>query len=162
IENYWPDFRIQDGKPSSVTDRPNNPAVLITIRGRGVPATETASNPHGAGTEFNATGGPPAMPASGADALNHLTLFVADDGEITVPTSPRETMIAYGWKIVALPIGLELLDFEVQRNEGNDSPAGFKSTLRVVTAEGETATGSCWMNNPFSFPGAWWRTCTGL
>ncbi len=250
IENYWPDFRIQDGKPSSVTDRPNNPAVLIMIRGRGVPATETASNPHGAGTEFNATGGPPAMPASGADALNHLTLFVADDGaityelasrkngkssgkidmskplptgwadwqlvvdkamphagqwmdftpvkvektstppaaanlpdgvrvrlehnsekfeqwvpagwEITVPTSPKETMIAYGWRIVALPIGLELLDFEVKRNEGSDSPAGFKSTLRVATAEGETAAGSCWMNNPFSFPGAWWRTWTGL
>jgi len=250
IENYWPDFRIQDGKPSSLTDRPNNPAVLVTIRGRGVPATETASNPHGTGTEFNATGGPPAMPASGADALNHLTLFVADDGaityelasrkngkssgkidmskplptgwadwqlvvdramphagqwmdftpvkaektstppaaanlpdgvririqqngdtfeqwvpagwEITVPTSPNETMIAYGWRIVALPIGLELLDFEVKRNEGNDSPAGFKSTLRVVTADGETASGSCWMNNPFSYPGAWWRTWTGL
>jgi hypothetical protein len=260
IENYWPDFRIQDGKPSSVTDQPNNPAVLVTIRGKGVPATETASNPHGAGTEFNATGGPPAMPPSGADALNHLTLFVADDGaityelasrengkssgkidinkpvatgwadwqlvvdkamphagqwmdftpvkaektstppsaanlpdgvrvriqqngdtfeqwvpagwQITVPirqrtdspgrTSPNETMIAYGWKIVALPIGLELLDFEVKRNEGSESPAGFKSTLRVVTADGETATGSCWMNNPFSYPGAWWRTWTGL
>jgi hypothetical protein len=249
IENYWPDFRIQDGQPSSVTDRPNNPAVLVTIRGRGVPATETASKPHGTGTEFNTTGGPPAMPASGADALNHLTLFVADDGaityeltsrkngkssgkidmskplptgwadwqlvvdkaipyagqwmdftpvkektsttpaaanlpdgvrvriqqngdtfeqwvpagwEITVPTSPNETMVTYGWKIVALPIGLELLDFEVKRNEGNDSPAGFKSTLRIVTADGETATGSCWMNNPFSYPGAWWRTWTGL
>jgi len=82
--------------------------------------------------------------------------------EITVPTSPNETMIAYGWRIVALPIGLELLDFEVKRNEGNDSPAGFKSTLRVVTADGETASGSCWMNNPFSYPGAWWRTWTGL
>ncbi len=260
IENYWPDFRIQDGKPSSVTDQPNNPAVLVTIRGKGVPATETALNPHGAGTEFNATGGPPAMPPSGANALNHLTLFVADDGaityelasrkngkssgkidinkpvatgwadwqlvvdkamphagqwmdftpvkaektstppaaanlpdgvrvriqqngdtfeqwvpagwQITVPirqrtnspgrTSPNETMIAYGWKIVALPIGLELLDFEVKRNEGSESPAGFKSTLRVVTADGETATGSCWMNNPFSYPGAWWRTWTGL
>ena len=250
IENYWPDFRIQDGKPSSVTDQPNNPAVLVTIRGKGVPATETTSNPHGTNTEFNATGGPPAMPQSGADALNHLTLFVADNGaityegasrkngkssgkidineplatgwadwqlvvdkamphagqwmdftpvkaektstppaganlpdgvrvriqqngdtfeqwvpggwQITVPTSPNETMITYGWKIVALPIGLELLDFEVKRNEGSESPAGFKSTLRVVTADGETATGSCWMNNPFSYPGAWWRTWTGF
>jgi hypothetical protein len=77
-------------------------------------------------------------------------------------TSPSPTMIAYGWKTVSLPIGLELLDFEVKRNEGSDSPAGFKSTLRVVTADGETATGSCWMNNPFSFPGNWWRTWTGL
>ena len=71
-------------------------------------------------------------------------------------------MVAYGWKIIGLPIGLELLDFEVKRNEGSDSPAGFKSTLRVVTADGETATGACWMNHPFSFPGTWWRTWTGL
>ena len=82
--------------------------------------------------------------------------------QITVPTSPQQTMIAYGWKIIPLPIGLELLDFEVKRNEGSDSPAGFKSTLRVSSAEGDAATGQCWMNNPFSFPGAWWRTWTGL
>src|SRR5947207_6042438 len=81
---------------------------------------------------------------------------------ITVPTSPDETRIAYGWRTVPLPVGLELLNFEVQRNEGSDSPAGFKSTLRVSTADGESATGSCWMNNPFSFPDAWWRTWTGF
>jgi hypothetical protein len=82
--------------------------------------------------------------------------------QVSVPTSPNQTMIAYGWKTVSLPIALELLDFEVKRNEGSDSPAGFKSTLRVFTANGDTATGSCWMNNPFSFPGEWWRTWTGL
>ncbi len=77
-------------------------------------------------------------------------------------TSPDQILVAYGWKTVSLPIGLELLNFEVTRNEGSDSPAGFKSTLRVVTADGETATGSCWMNHPFSYPGTWWRTWTGL
>jgi len=250
IDNYWPDFRIQDGKPSSVTDQPNNPAILVTIRGKGVPAKSSETkNPHG-GAEMPATGGPPTMPALGEETPNHLTLFIADGGTITyelasrkngkssgkidmnkplptgwadwqlivdkamphagqwmdfapvkaekkstslaaadlpdgvririqqsgatfeqwvpagwqiaVPTSPKETQIAYGWKTVPLPIGLELLDFEVKRNEGSDSPAGFKSTLRVVTADGQTATGSCWMNNPFSYPGAWWRTWTGL
>jgi len=250
IDNYWPDFRIQDGKPSSVTDQPNNPAVLVTIRGKGVPAKSSETkNPHG-GSEMPTTGGPPEMPAPGGEAPNHLTLFISDGGAITyelasrkngkssakidmnkplptgwadwqlivdkamphagqwmdfapvraekkstslaaadlpdgvririqqggatfeqwvpagwqiaVPTSPEETQIAYGWKTVPLPIGLELLDFEVKRNEGSESPAGFKSTLRVVTADGQTATGSCWMNNPFSYPGAWWRTWTGL
>ncbi len=246
IDSYWPDFRIADGKPSSLSDQPNNPAVLVTIRGKGVPATETKPNPHG--TEIPATGGPPTMPPPGQEAPDHLTLFVADDGaisyelvsrkngkssgnieinkplptgwadwqlsvdkmmphaeqwmnftpvksdqtaisstdlpdgvcvrlqqngrtseqwvpagwQVTVPTSPGQTMIAYGWKIIPLPIGLELLNFEVKRNEGSDSPAGFKSTLRIVTADGETANGSCWMNNPFSYPGAWWRTWTGL
>jgi hypothetical protein len=244
IDNYWPDFRIADGKPSSISDQPNNPAVLVTIRGKGVPVSSNASNPHGVGKDLPTTGGPPTMPAPGQEVPNHLTLFLADDGaisyqlvsrktgesngqldidkplttgwadwqlkvdkvmphaetwtdfapaksdqasdlpdgvrirleqngemfeqwvpagwQITVPTSPDETRIAYGWRTVPLPVGLELLNFEVQRNEGSDSPAGFKSTLRVSTADGESATGSCWMNNPFSFPGAWWRTWTGF
>jgi hypothetical protein len=247
IDNYWPDFRIENGKPSSLSDQPNNPAVLVTIRGKGAPAA-AALSPHGAGTEFNTNGGPPAMPPADAEAPNHLTLFLGDDGgityellsrktghstgkidlhkplatgwadwqlnvdkvmphaeqwldfspapsavatsapkdlpdglrirvqrngetfeqwvpagwQVTVPTSPQETQFAYGWKTVPLPIGFELLDFEVKRNEGSDSPAGFKSTLRVATAEGDAATGQCWMNHPFSFPGAWWRTWTGL
>ena len=261
IENYWPDFRIENGKPSSLSDQPNNPTVLVTIRGKGVPVTSAETNPHGTGKELAATGGPPAMPAPGEEAPNHLTLFIADDGaityelasrkngksagkidlntplptgwadwqlvaddtmpnaqpqmdftpvkpeqtsasssaladlpdgvrvriqqngetferwapagwQITIPirqrtdspwrTSPNEITVAYGWKVIGLPIGLELLDFEVKRNEGSDSPAGFKSTLQIVTADGETATGACWMNNPFSFPGTWWRTWTGL
>jgi hypothetical protein len=82
--------------------------------------------------------------------------------QVTVPTSPKETMIAYGWKTVPLPIGLELIDFEVNRNEGNDRPAGFKSTLRVTDSDGETASGACWMNHPFSYPSGWLRTWTGL
>jgi hypothetical protein len=246
IENYWPDFRIENGKPSSLSDQPNNPAVLVTIHGKGIPASETTLNPH-SGTEMQATDGAPSLPAPGAGTQNHLTLFIADDGaityeldsrrtgkssgkievnkplptgwadwqltvdktmphaassidfrpvdsgklpatadlpdgvrvrvqqhsetferwapagwQITIPTSPNATMIAYGWKTVSLPIGLELQDFEVKRNEGSDSPAGFKSTLRVVTADGETATGACWMNHPFSYPGNWWHTWSGL
>ena len=253
IDNYWADFRIENGKPNSISDQPNNPAVLVTIRGKGVPAAAPETkNPHGA-NEIPTTGGPPTMPAVGEAAPNHLTLFVANDGamsyellsrkngkssgkidinkplttgwadwqlvidktmlhaeqwmdftpqksetttstpagggaadvpdgvkvrvdqngetfeqwvpagwQITVPTSPNETMVAYGWKTLPLPIGLELLDFEVKRNEGSDSPAGFKSTLRVTNSDGENAIGSCWMNHPFSYPSGWLRTWTGL
>lgn len=246
IDSYWPDFRIQDGKPGSLSEQPNNPAVLVTLRGHGVPAG-SAPSPHGGGTEFNTNGGPPAMPPAGGEAPNHLTFFIADDGsltyellsrkngkssgklevskplttgwadweltidkvmphaeqwldftpmksaaaapskdlpdgvrvrveqngekfeqwvpagwQITVPTTPQQTQIAYGWQTIPLPIGLELVAFEVTRNEGSDSPAGFKSTVRVSTAEGDTATGQCWMNNPFSYPGQWWRAWTGL
>ena len=254
IDNYWPDFRIQDGKPGSLSDQPNNPAVLVTIRGKGAPAAAEAAapNPHGidSGKSLTTNGGPPTMPAQGEAAPNRLAFFIADDGSITyqlvsrktgsstgrieigkplttgwadwqlivdktmphaaqwmdfnpsksddgaapmmakdlpdgvrvrvvqdgqtfeqwvpagwqisVPTSPNETVFAYGWKVLSLPIGLELLNFEVKRNEGTDSPAGFKSTLQVSTAEGDAATGSCWMNHPFSYPGEWWRTWTGL
>jgi hypothetical protein len=246
IDNYWPDFRIENGKPNSLSDQPNNPVVLVTLHGKGIPASETTPNPHG-NTEVPGTGGAPAMPAPGEGAPNHLTLFIADDGAITyelvsrkngkssgrielnellptgwadwqlvvdnamphaqermdfnpvnsqttpatadlpdglrlriqqngetlerwapagwqiaVPTSPSPTMVAYGWRVIGLPIGLQLLDFEVKRNEGSDSPAGFKSTLGVITTDGETAKGECWMNHPFSYPGTWWHTWTGL
>ena len=249
IENYWADFRIQDGKPVSLSDSPNNPAVVVTIRGRGVPVATAAPSPHGNEQAVSTNGGPstipnvaPAMNEANA-AENHLTLFVADDGAIsyeldsrklghssgplelnkplvtgwadwqlvvdrilphaeqwmdfapakndstnqlpdgikvrveqnggtfeqwisagwrvTVPTSPNPIGISYGWRSIPLPIALELLDFEVARNEGNDAPAGFKSTVRVSTPEGDSATGQCWMNHPFSFPGNWWRTWSG-
>ncbi|MFL6513958.1 MAG: hypothetical protein ACJ8M1_02935 [Chthoniobacterales bacterium] len=248
IDNYWPDFRIEEGKPGSLSDQPNNPAVLVTIRGKGIPAAAAPTNPHGADKEITTNGGPPTMPASGESAPNNLTLFMADDGtityqlvsrkngqssgklelnkplttgwadwqlvvdktlphaehwmdfnpvkgdgaaaaakempdgirvqldqngrkieqwlaagwQVTVPTQPNEIILAYGFRQVPLPIGLELTDFEVKRNEGSDSPAGFKSTLRISTPEGESAVGSCWMNHPFSFPSDWWRAWTGL
>jgi hypothetical protein len=239
IDNYWPDFRIDNGKPSSLSEQPNNPAVVVTLRGKAVPVS-AAPNAHG-----NTPGVAPEMPAAGTTPPNHLTLFIADDGSVTydlasrklggstgklepntplvtgwadwqltldrtmphaqewmdfspvanatataelpdgvrirlqqgaeiseqwipagwqvsVPASPADVQIAYGWKQIPLPVALELVEFEVQRNEGNDSPAGFKSTVRVTSLEGQTATGQCWMNNPFSYPGEWWRTWTGL
>jgi hypothetical protein len=239
IDNYWPDFRIDNGKPSSLSEQPNNPAVVVTLRGKAVPVS-AGPNAHG-----NTPGVAPEMPAAGTTPPNHLTLFIADDGSVTydlasrklggstgklepntplvtgwadwqltldrtmphaqewmdfspaanatataelpdgvrirlqqgaeiseqwipagwqvsVPASPADVQIAYGWKQIPLPVALELVEFEVQRNEGNDSPAGFKSTVRVTSLEGRTATGQCWMNNPFSYPGEWWRTWTGL
>jgi uncharacterized membrane protein YfcA len=239
IENYWPDFRLDNGKPASLSDQPNNPAVVVTLHGKGVPVSAEPSA-HG-----NAPGVAPEMPAAGTTPPNHLTLFIADDGSVTydlrsrkagsstgqlelnkplttgwadwqltldrtmpnaqewmdfnratdapataelpdgvrirvqqgsetteqwipsgwqvsVPAAPSEVQVAYGWKQTPLPIALELLEFEVQRNEGNDSPAGFKSTVRVTNLEGQNATGQCWMNNPFSFPGEWRNTWTGL
>jgi hypothetical protein len=239
IENYWPDFRIDNGKPGSLSDEPNNPAVVVTLRGKGVPVS-AAPNAHG-----NTPGVAPEMPAAGTTPPNHLTLFIADDGsvsydlasrklghstgrlelnkplitgwadwqltldrtmphaqewmdfdsatnvsataelpdgvrirlqqgsevseqwvpagwQVSVPASPADVQIAYGWKQIPLPIALDLVEFEVQRNEGNDSPAGFKSTVLVTSQEGQSATGQCWMNNPFSYPGEWWRTWTGL
>jgi hypothetical protein len=240
IENYWPDFRIDNGKPTSVSEQPNNPAVVVILRGKTIPVS-AAPNPHG----DTPPGAAPAMPADGTEAPNHLTLFIADDGavsytlesrktgrsngklelnkplttgwadwqltvdrtiphaeewmdfnpttapptgpelpdglririehggksaeqwvpagwQISMPAGGKEVQVAYGWKQIPLPVALELLDFEVQRNEGSDSPAGFKSTVRVSNAEGESATGQCWMNNPFSYPGQWWRTWSGL
>ncbi|HEX8679340.1 MAG TPA: hypothetical protein VF683_05250, partial [Chthoniobacterales bacterium] len=196
IEGYWPDFRIENGRPVSISDQPNNPAVVVTLRGRGVPASPAAADPHGAPEAGDAAPG------------NRLTLYLGDDGAITyelvsrragktsgkldlnaplatgwadwqfvadqtiasaeewmdfnpvagepttanlpdgvrvrveqngknieqwvpsgwqisVPIQPAPIQVAFGWRQQPLPIALELLEFEVQRNEGSDSPAGF-------------------------------------
>jgi hypothetical protein len=42
IEGYWSDFRIENGRPVSISEEPNNPAVVVTLRGRGVPLTPAA------------------------------------------------------------------------------------------------------------------------
>ena len=232
IEQYWPDFRIKDGKPENASPDPNNPCVLVTVTGHAVPV-------------------PAAGDATQAEGKNHLTLYAAADGslsyeltsrlaglssgklelnkplptgwadwtlvadqfipraeerfdahpaaegsrgmhaegilvkaasaakaarsgtsvqqwvplgwQVSVPTQPKPLLIGYGNKQEALPIGLQLRDFQVDWNEGTDTPAGFKSTLDVVDREtGDIVTGQCWMNHPMSVPGAWWNTFTGL
>jgi hypothetical protein len=85
IENYWADFRIDNGKPTSVSEQPNNPAVVVILRGKAVPVS-AAPNPHGDTT----AGAAPAMPADGSDAPNHLTLFIADDGAVSYTLESRK------------------------------------------------------------------------
>ncbi len=232
IKDYWPDFRIKDGKPGTVSEQPNNPAVFVMLTGHGVPA---AAMP--------VSSGPPPMTA-GAAANNHLTLYVDDGGGITydlasrkagassgklaagaalptgwadwklsvdqflphaeqhftahpaapgskgpraeglriratgkgesveewlplgwqisVPVHPAPIQIAYGYQEAALPIGLRLTEFEVDRNEGIDTPAGFKSTVEITNNEGGKTTGQCWMNNPISYPSSWVNTFSGF
>ncbi len=59
-------------------------------------------------------------------------------------------------------MSLTLQRFDVERNEGLDTPAGFRSTLEVRDAAGNSAVGSCSMNEPMNFPDVWWRRWTGL
>jgi hypothetical protein len=83
--------------------------------------------------------------------------------QVSVPTDPKPLLIGYGNKQIPLPIGLVLKDFQVDWNEGTETPAGFKSTLDVVDREtGDVVTGQCWMNHPMSVPDSWWNTFTGL
>jgi len=236
IQEYWPDFRIKNGKPENASQDPNNPCVLVTVTGHAVPLQETGDAAN------DTTAAPDAAEAKGK---NHLTLYVAADGalsyelasrtlgassgklalntplptgwadwtlvadqflpkaeaqfdarpvdaslpgmhpegiliraaragknvekwvplgwQFSIPTEPKPLLIGYGNKQVALPIGLQLREFQVDWNEGTDTPAGFKSTLDVIDREtGGTTTGQCWMNHPMSVPDSWWSTSTGL
>lgn len=92
----------------------------------------------------------------------HDEEWLASGWEVELPTENEKLEASYGSKILPLPINLELKQFAVERNEGNDSPAGFKSTIQVSDAAGNSATGSCSMNEPMNFPDSFWRRWTGL
>lgn len=246
IDQYWPDFRIQEGRPVSVSDEPNNPCVLVTLRGRAVPVAEPPE-PAVAGAAASAgrnqlvlyvdenggltyelrarqdttpksgrlelhqplptgwadwqlnaerylpkaeehfvarpidpaagmTAAPlPGMPGAASAAPTEGVLIRATGAgkkpveqwvplgwQISLPTQPGPLRIGYGFRRQPLPISLQLLDFEVERNEGTDSPAGFRSTLAITDMAGRATTGQCWMNHPISYPGSWLNTFSGL
>ena len=91
----------------------------------------------------------------------HYEEWVASGWQVGLPTKTTYMEASYGLKIYPLPISIQLKQFDVERNEGQDTPAGFKSTLLVQDAQGNSGTGSCSMNEPMSFPSDFWRVCTG-
>lgn len=239
VESYWPDFRVADSGPTSVSDQPNNPAVLVTVRGTGIVVSDnlasTASpDPHAETNPMNARhrgeidlsdkgdltyrlepdpGRPMAAgviklnqpiatnwgawtltvvdflpfaqentvfrplpadapPMVAAMATEGLKLKLVHDGtsdeewvamgwsvDYPLPDAPEA---AFAYRTRPLPFGLQLANFEVQREEGSDSPAGFKSTLRITDTDGNVTTGSCLMNVPMDYPGGFWRGLTGF
>lgn len=89
--------------------------------------------------------------------------WVAAGWRVGFPTGTFPLEISYGWEVHRLPFGLVLQDFVVERNEGTDEPASFRSDLAMVLPDGATAqTGSCSMNQPANYPQALWRSLTGL
>ncbi len=272
ILNYWPDFLLgANGQPSSASDQPNNPAVLVRVHGR-LPAanaddqppaslTAGATLPGGNGnpgadnqaivycddaggltftlksgaspdlvrgpltpgqaintgwadwqltadtvlpsavgqTTFHpvkdvapvtndqsATSGDPGVVGGGMGGSggggpsmasgNHaegVRVRMSKGGEsheewaaagwqVTLPTTPAATRLAYDFQVEPLPIGLQLQDFKVEFNEGTTDPSSFRSFVQVTDVDGTQANGSCSMNHPFNYPGHWWNTFSGL
>ena len=273
VEDYWPDFVMQGGKPATASQDPRNPAVLVRVTGHlpapssddppapeavpppltpGTPppisagtqagnqaviycddqgnltyALKSRANPGGLrGTlksgdpiptgwmdwrleamqvipsalprttfqpvrnalpqtnDQSATSGDPRVVAGGGGGsvdgmtaavnrgegvlvrLSHgsqsLEQWAASGWQVTLPTTPRPTRLAYDFQVDGLPIGLQLESFEVGFNDGTDSPSSFQSNLKVTDLEGGQGQGSCSMNQPFNYPGHWWNTFSGL
>lgn len=89
--------------------------------------------------------------------------WVPGGWRVSLPTKPQPTLLTYGFRLHPMTIGLELTHFEVERNEGSDSPAGFRSTLKVTDqGDGGSAVGYAYMNNPMNFPAGLQYSFTGL
>jgi hypothetical protein len=93
---------------------------------------------------------------------DHDEEWLASGWQMDLPAENETLTASFGPKIFPLPISLELKNFAVERNEGTDSPAGFLSTLMVRDGSGNSALGSCSMNEPMNFPDSFWRRWTGL
>lgn len=92
-----------------------------------------------------------------------LEQWVGAGWRVSLPTGSFPIDVSYGWEVHRLPFGLVLEDFTVERNEGTDEPASFRSDLAMVLPDGIIdATGSCSMNQPANYPDALWRSLTGL
>jgi len=82
-----------------------------------------------------------------------------------VPFSDGRTdvRVGYGLEPQNLPFSLRLLNFEVPRDEGTDTPADFRATVEFRDAKtGEIKTGLARMNHPASFPGTFLANMTGI
>lgn len=92
-----------------------------------------------------------------------ITQWVGAGWRVVFPTGSFPLEVAYGWEVYRMPFGLVLEDFVVERNEGTDEPASFRSDLAMLLPDGKTdGTGSCSMNQPANYPQALWRSLTGL
>ncbi|MFZ9932187.1 MAG: hypothetical protein ACO3J2_06710 [Chthoniobacterales bacterium] len=92
-----------------------------------------------------------------------ITQWVGAGWRVVFPTGAFPLEVSYGWEVHGLPFGLVLENFVVERNEGTDEPASFRSDLAMVLPDGKVdGTGSCSMNQPANYPQALWRSLTGL
>jgi hypothetical protein len=87
-----------------------------------------------------------------------------ESGQITALTDgTRVVRIGYGLETKALPFSLRLVNFEVPRDEGTDTPSNFLATVEFRDSKtGATKTGVAKMNHPASFPGTLFANLTGF
>ena len=87
-----------------------------------------------------------------------------ESGEITALTDGNQIVrIGYGLETKPLPFSLRLVNFEVPRDEGTDTPSNFLATIEFRnSATGATKIGVAEMNHPASFPGTPLANLTGF
>ena len=91
------------------------------------------------------------------------TRWVAS-GDITSLTDGRNVVrLGYGLELRPLPFAMRLLNFEVPRYEGTETPSNFIATVEFKEdGTGLTKTGTARMNHPASFPGTVFANFTGI
>jgi len=220
VEEYWPDFEMVDGRPSTKSDQPNNPAALVRIESARAASADSRPTlvvaPGGDGIGYQFQRGGAAYASGSAKAGDSFSTGWADwqvevagfysaaavrstmlpgpplpkgengvpgfraklvspankdaeprwiaSGDITSITDGKNVVrIGYGLELRPLPFSMRLLNFEVPRYEGTETPSNFIATVEFKEdGTGFTKTGTARMNHPASFPGTLFANLTGI
>lgn len=124
-----------------------------------LPIAETASSPK------NKLTGTPGFHAflQNQNGATSTATWVAS-GEITpLILNNIPIRVGYGLELRPIPFSIELLDFQVPRDEGTETPGDFRATVRFHDRKtGATHDGLIRMNHPASFPGGFLANLTGI
>lgn len=87
-----------------------------------------------------------------------------ESGEVTPLTLGGDAVrVAYGLELKPIPFTIELVDFQIPRDEGTETPSDFKATVRFHNLKtNEIKEGLIKMNHPASFPGGFLANMTGI
>lgn len=85
-------------------------------------------------------------------------------GEITSLTDGKNVVrIGYGLELKPVPFSIRLVDFDVPRYEGTETPSNFIASVEFQdSATGAVKSGTARMNHPASFPGTILSNITGI
>jgi hypothetical protein len=85
-------------------------------------------------------------------------------GEVT-PLLLGENLVrvGYGLELRSIPFSIKLVDFQVPRDEGTDTPSDFRASVLFKNLKtGGEKTGLIRMNHPASYPGGLLANLTGF
>lgn len=229
VKEYWPDFKLVDGKPTTLSQQPKNPALRAEIlfsstnaepstqkttpwlrmalnqdfngiqyqlgRGSSIQKSGTlamsvsmplgwadwecellAAGPHEEVSysvvplqekkeaKSDRSSAPPGFHAYLVDQHQHGPAQWVISGAVTPLILDHQLVrVAYGLELKSVPFSIELLNFEVPRDEGTETPSDFRATVRFKNLKtGDTKDGLIHMNHPASFPGTFLANVTGI
>lgn len=85
-----------------------------------------------------------------------------ESGRVTTLVAGNQKLrMGYGLELRDVPFRIRLLDFEVPRFEGTNSPSNFIATVEFQGTDGSRRTDTARMNKPANWPGGFWPLVTG-
>ena len=90
-------------------------------------------------------------------------VWVASGGVVPLILGKEMVRVGYGLELRPIPFSIALLDFQVPRDEGTETPSDFRANVQFKNIKtGEKKEGLIRMNHPASYPGGLLANMTGL